>query len=318
MRVIRLAVLLALALIACAGPSSAQSAPVEAHATALSVIEVHPFPDPGRSDGTGGDPFGVEWANGDDRMYETYGATWFPTARFDGVIDSSFARDASVSNPREFYDEYRGDIEQRLAKPPLYAIQLDLAPNLTASAVFTPLASVGSRDLDFVAALFQDDVHYDGGNGVLQHRFVVLAWQDVHRAVSGNASVALAFPFNTSSRVNASTVGVIAFVQNLDTSATGLEPFEVLNSATHFLRDATPTVQTSRSVLLELYTATWCKSCVFGDGAADELASQFGVASVAESAAGSKYWRSPSASDVVFAVAGVAVFGLALVPRRNA
>lgn len=97
---------------------------------------------------------------------------------------------------------------------------------------------------------------------------------------------------------NHQRLGVVLIVSD---PATG----EVLNSATWLAGQAGPTVQTTKAVLVEHATATWCDPCAASDSAYDLLASQTGHPP--PTSAGRSYWVEPGALAFIGLAVGLAV-----------
>jgi thiol-disulfide isomerase/thioredoxin len=140
----------------------------------LALLQMHPWPDLGRV-GNDADPFGVP--EGSDRMQEKYGAFWFPTTVFDGVLrdEPDPGNVTTVAGGVEAkYATYRLALETRLAIPA--AAEVSVTGDLAAVTVtIVPNARVGARDLVAYVALAEDHVPYAGSNGVADHRFTLRA-----------------------------------------------------------------------------------------------------------------------------------------------
>jgi hypothetical protein len=241
------------------------------------VAAFHPHPDPQ------GDPWGVPYAeagNGSrvDYMQATYDAFLYPTAVFDGVD-----RMASASGFLQTYNAYESAYEDRVvvdAPLRLGLIGARVGPMALLEVAVTAKAAVDSSNLSMRAVLFEDDLRFDGGNGVDLHRFTVRhVFNETRVALdaAGRANRTLAVPMDPDWRGD--RVGFVVWVVSHDGASRAFRQGEVLQSATYLLSQQGPTIQASRGVLLEFYTATWCPTCLWGDGAVDELANSFGVAS---------------------------------------
>lgn len=257
--------------------------PQDLNAVDLNLLVYHPFPD------EQGDPWGlpvltvnetsVDWMRG------YYGAFFYPTAVFDGVevVESTPAGEGGGAF-QETRRVYQGLMESRRDQDSPLTIRLEgqwshhqLMMNATLDPHGGPLEE-GGLVARFV--LFEDDVAYNGGNGILNHRFVVREFQ-LGEPVDfpTGRPVELQAEFTVPRFVEVENVGVVLFVQNADESSRRFEWKEVVQAATWTSRQAGPTIQASKGVLLELYSATWCAACVYGDSATDELANEFGVLS---------------------------------------
>ena len=282
-------------------------ADVNAHR--LNVLVYHPTPD------SQGDTWGVAWGTGAqegrDYMAAHYGASLFPTTVVDGVI---FSEGATSFLPT--YNAYEAFVRDRFDEDTPLTLRVTGAlagPMALVDVNVTARAAVESTDLRLRIALFEDDVGFDGGNGVGNHRFVVrdilnetpVAWH----VPSGTFEHTAGVPVNESWSL--ARVGFVVWITNADASSRTFEQDEVVQSATYQFSQVGPTVQTTRGVLLETYSATWCPTCVYGDAAVDELANQYGVASTRLLDRAYEYWRPFDAAALVAAgVAGTAAFAV--------
>lgn len=301
-RALFLLMLLTAPALAAAPPAAAQGAVPEArNEVRLAVIEYHPFPD------ADGDPFGF-WAVNDsfnvprDWMRGYYGAASFPTARFDGV---GLVANSPDSRPQQFEDDYRREFDARAQQDSPFILNVSGSLNATHALMAVKVVNRGAEPQGMVlrGALFTDDVPFDAPNQVLNHRFVARArFPDTPLQVAVNTAVThtLAIPLPMDRDGNPlprSTMGVVFYVQHEGDSGR-FQAREVLQSAVYYFRQGqdNPTVQSQKAVLLELYTATWCEACLYGDEAVDRLAKQYGVASVHDRDTGWRYFRGAPAA----------------------
>lgn len=314
-----LALLIVAAAAATAPAASAEDAP--ASTSRVSVLAYHPYPDPQAAAGLGGDPFGVPADRGvpRDRMVDYYDAYWFPTARFDGVLVHSYDPDEPARTVDEFEREYAERMEARLGEDAPVVIELNgsvSADRGVARATFTPTANVTSDRVVLRLVVFEDHVHYDGGNGVTDHRFMVReVLPPMETRLRVGAPVVLERAFNVSDEWDPTRLGVVAFAQNEDPNALPWRAKEVLQSASHAFAQANATVQRERAVLLEMYTATWCASCIWGDGAMERIVETYGVDGHGVAGSEWAYFRPPAWGRVALAGAVAAALGVALWPR---
>jgi len=282
-------------LVLIASPALAQNEPrladlagQELNARGLHVLVYHPYPDPQQ------DPWGFpeREANGTRVAYMEgeYGSYWYPTTVFDGV-----ERVEGATSFLETYNTYAAIyLERRIDDSPLRLFlngALD-ASNASVAVKAQAKQAVPSPDIALRVVLFEDEVHYDGGNGVVTHRFVVrstLHDGPITFNETNAASAQLSASLDPS--WNRDQLGVVASFVNRDTTVSDYRPGEVLQSTTYRFDQVGPTIQDSRGVLLETLSATWCDACVYGDGAVDQLANEYGVASSSSQRAGPAYLR---------------------------
>lgn len=318
----------ALAALAAFGPPAAGQAPEEAFPSGVAIVAWHPFPDLDAQAGRGGDPFGIPAEPGAarDRMGAYYGAEWFPTVRFDGVRESSYAKDASLDDARGFERTYREHVTARLAEdsPLVLTLASDGRDPVRVTLRIVPKVDVDSARLAVRVALVEDGIAFSGGNGVDAHDHVArhAFAPSIVGPLAAGEPVELAWNVTRPDPARAypdarwgEELDVVAFVQNEDASATGWLEGEVLQSATFRAGQAGPTVQASKSVLVEMYTATWCASCLYGDAALAAIARDFTVASA--DAEATRYWRPAGATELVVGACLTVGLAFALWPRKG-
>jgi thiol-disulfide isomerase/thioredoxin len=221
---------------------------------------------------------------------------------------------------REFYDNYRDHIEARLAIDSPVVLTLGGhrdADTASVTAEIVAQREIGTARSTLRFVVIEDDVPFDGGNGVAVHRFVVRAILPPAPigALEAGELVAVERSFPLDPVWNTQRIGFVAYVENEDETSTLWAPREIIQSATFRFSQSGPTVQASRSVLLEMYTATWCPSCVYGDGAVDLLADEFGVPSALKAASEWRYLRVPTLAQLGAGLAIGVVLALVAVPR---
>jgi hypothetical protein len=282
----------------------------------LNLVVYHPYPD------ENGDTWGFpeRTVNGTevDWMAGTYGALLFPTAAFDGVhLIEQTLQGVGAGEYQVTHETYRRVIEERIARDAPATLRIDGSLGqdvLSATVEVVPDAPIQGSGLTLRVLLVEDDVAYDGGNGVLNHRFTVRSSK-----TESNLSLAAALERNVTFLVpqssDATRLGVVAILQNFDPASSVFKEKEVLQSATWMLRQTGPTIQNARGVLLELYSATWCTACIVGDAVTDDLANAYGVQSTRVTERAFEYLRLGDAWRPVAALA--AGIGITLWLRRT-
>lgn len=292
-------------------PTLVQAQPLAArNEVGLSLLQYHPYPDDR-------DPLGVPAANTSggprDRMAAYYGATWFPTAHVDGVLESANEPGGTVDDPLATY-EALVDERAPAGAPATLHLGGRLGPEAAqVNVTVRPRAEVASDRVVLRVVLFEDDVHHPGANGVRDHPFTVRAVDDVgpvpvepDRLTRSERRV----PLNAS--WDRAELGAVAFLQNED-DRQGLEAREVLQSATYRFDQASPTIQRGKAPLLELYTATWCEPCAPADAAVRTLARTHGAAP--PGAADASYLVPADATGLALGALAGLVLAAATVPR---
>lgn len=257
--------------------SVSASSPEDRQARPLHVLLYHPYPDPA------GDPWGFPAAPRDGEgvgyMEATYGAYWYPTAVFDGLRSAEMTIEGATTFTESF-DAYEAAL---LARRNIDApIRLTLSGQLRDGEVRTEARSdakqpLGDATLRLRIVLFEDEVLFDGGNGIQTHRFTVrgVAYDEPLRlGENGTAQIEASATLNAS--WDKDRLGFVASVHHVDGAGFDYAAGEVLQASTFVLGQDGPTVQHSRGVLLEMLTATWCAACLYGDTAVDELANEYG------------------------------------------
>lgn len=273
--------------------TSTHQGTLDVNAHDLNVLVYHPLPD------HQGDPWGVPAMNKNgttvDWMAGFYGGFDFPTAVFDGLTMIEGLPTVEGSGAfQDTYNAYRETFETRLELQAPVSIRLDAVIEEDAVAVNATIRPVGILNEDGLMLrfmLFEDDVGFAGGNGIVNHRFVVRAISPGHHVDLSSGEFQLAGRLPMAPYIKSENVGVVAVVQNLDEDSAVFAHREVLQSASWTSRQDGPTNQVVRGVLLELYSATWCASCVYGDSASDALADEFGLQSIHTAEKGFEYLR---------------------------
>jgi cytochrome c-type biogenesis protein CcmF len=270
--------LLAVLLVALTAGAAAQADTGERdlNARPLHVLAYHPYPDPQ------GDPWGLpERTRNGTRvgyMEGDYGAYWYPTTVIDGV-DIVEGATSFLETYNTYHDLFQ---KRRLHDAPVRLFLLGATTEGAASLHVRAQvkSSLTTDQVDLRAVLFEDEVRFSGGNGVDLHRFTVRAI--LHEGpIAFNATGGLRLDVQTplDPQWDPARLGVVVSLHNRDPTAARLQPNEVLQATTYRFAQEGPTIQDRRGVLLETLSATWCAACVFGDGAVDELANEFGIPS---------------------------------------
>jgi len=296
------------------------------------------------------DPFGIPYGDGDTfsarhLAVSQEGRFDFPTFLADGVVLVS-----SLPDPARPYigtlENYTDAVESRLrsGSPGTLHLQASLGDDegngsgngntdgngpatsgnqaIAASARFEPASDLadpqGVAGLHILAAVVEDFIHYQPdariSNGVTEHRFTVRALADlgaISLAQSQNAT--FSFPLDPSWDV--SQLKVAAWVES-GASFGRFRPGEAIQSAW------TPVggpgvVQRQKAVLVEIYSATWCTPCLYGDMAAEALAVQYAGAAQAVEDEGAHYFQPPASPVLAVAAALVAGAAMAAWPGRR-
>lgn len=176
-------------------------------------------------------------------------------------------------------------------------------------------SAVLDADLRLWTAVVEDPVEHVPkilSNGVFVHPFTVRSVQEHGRVapVPGVPEVReVAFVLDGWVPEN---VLLVAWVEQGGEDSPRFEAGEVVQATNHPLTSRVATVQTTRGVLVEAYSATWCKPCLVGDRAIEEVAQRHGLQPQREvDASAFLYYRPPAWSAFVAAI--VAGTALALV-----
>lgn len=277
------------------------------NARGLHILQYHPYPDPQ------GDPWGSPEpgvANGPRGYMEvSYGVYWYPTAVFDGT--------QKIEGATEFLQTFNAYESAYLSRRELDSpVRLALTTGNDATGPFVHVDvrakhSIDSGAVELRVVLFEDEVPFDGGNGVDVHRYVVRAL--VHKelvTLTEDAPLDRRVHATLNASGAASRFGFVVSLHNRDPSAAHFGMGEVLQAATVRQDQEGPTLQHSRGVLLETLTATWCAACVYGDGAVDELGNAYGLPSSRTLEAGWAYLRPLRAVPILLALGFGLVGGL--------
>ncbi len=308
---------LLLAAAAAAGQAPDGSAGTEA-APGLTVLLYHPFPD-------AADPLGFPFPQNGSRdafatryshFLESDAGFPYPYVVMDGLLPV-----AGLPDPQRpyasAYEAYEKAIRERAKAeaPATLEVASVLSDDaLTVGIRVAPVAPLDRASLRLWAAVVEDHVFYKPppalSNGVFGHRFTVRALADLGPVdVAEGAPSEWVRPFPLDAGWSQGSLFIAVWLQQEPVEGR-FESHEVVQSALHPV-GGPATVQSGRGVLLEMYTATWCDTCLYGDQAASDLADLYGVPNRAPAAASSGYWKAPVrpwlAASTSLASAGLAV-----------
>lgn len=273
------------------------------------------------------DPFGVPFA-GADTFSARYRAVAAQTGRFDFPLWLADGRDPIQQLP-DPARPYEGTLEAYQAAVAARAgVMAPVSLALTATAndgnAEVELSATPRGDLDLqgstvrlFVAVTEDAIHFQPppeiSNGLTDHRFVVRRLLDAGPVNLTATDRTFTLPLDASWQRD--RLAVAAWLQAGPTEGR-FKPSEVLQAVSAPL-DGIARVQEGRGVLLELYSATWCDPCLYGDLALEAIVVQAGAAEPLEPVR-TRYWLAPDQPVLVLAAslaAAAAAFALA---RRRA
>jgi hypothetical protein len=281
------------------GPAAAKESP----GSGLTVLVFHP------DDGV--DPFGVPFAGSD--AFADKGRFDFPFFVADGVLPIE-----SIPDPSKPYASalaaYTAAVDSRSTEQAPVTMRLAsvvAGGQAVVSVALDPVEPLAGESLHLWVAVAEDHVHYQPPpgltNGVTDHRFTV-------RAVADLGVQDLSGPVNTTHTVALGDgwardrLAVAAWLQQ-DAPSPRFDAREVVQAAHAPLAGAV--AQSSKGVLAEMLSATWCDPCLYGDKAMEGLAVARGAA-VAGGAEPSSRYLDWSARDLL-PVGAAALAGVLLV-----
>lgn len=276
------------------------------------------------------DPFGVPYEGRDTFAARHAGLSRggvfdFPTFVVDGVRSVPSLPDPNLPYASTVAN-YTALVRERLGAPSpgTLAVRGTVDGSSLAVAVrfepSAPLSDPGHPEaLHLMAAVLEDFIHYQPeapiSNGITEHRLTVRALQDlgaVDLSSGQPAAKEWTLPLPAAWRRDQLVV------------ATWLEaqaPFgrfgagESLQAA-WARANGTEVVQEQKAVLAEVYSATWCAPCLYGDLAAAEVAETFGAAARQPPPAGPRYFRMPDVPGAAGIAGVVACLALVVWSRR--
>jgi len=303
--VLRVALVAGLILLALA-PASAQQ---PSGAPVLVVYHAWPDPEAGRPDA---DPF----SSPDALPLPGLPAERLPATRADGVLDADPAPegnpDSAVTQVREL--QRLVDLRAATGSPATLDVDGALQPGALAVDVNVtaqePLGLVEAR-----VVLVEDGIPFDAGGGTQMLRHVARASAPAERAnlSAVGASFGLHREIALPNGTDPARVGVVVALRVVDPSDPAREPGEVVQAASWTARQAGPTHQAEKAVLVERLTATWCEPCSPGDAAVSLLAARDAPAA---QSAGARYLQPVGPWAAAGLAAGLGAFALLL--RRRA
>ncbi|MEK6985946.1 MAG: hypothetical protein AABX89_06160 [Candidatus Thermoplasmatota archaeon] len=273
------------------------------------------------------DPFGVSFG-GADSFSARYRAVAAQTGRFDFPLFLADGRDPvqQLPDPARPYEgtleAYQVALQARsgsMAPVSLAITATANGGNADVELKITPRGSVELQgsSLRLFVAITEDALHFQPppeiSNGLTDHRFVVRRLLDAGPVNLTATTRTLTLPLESSWQQD--RVAVAAWLQAGPTEGR-FKPSEVLQAISAPL-DGVERVQEGRGVLLELYSATWCDPCLYGDLALEAIVVQAGAAEPLVPVRTS-YWLAPDQPTLVLAAslaAGATAFALA---RRRA
>ncbi len=275
-----------------------------AQEVALVPLAYHPYPDDA-------DPLGVPyWVQGDQswgyfqgayaRLDQDRDGFDFPSLVTDGI---NLLEGVAAGDHESTLAAYRGAWQERRAVPSPLDLMVNTSSVQDGLQVTVAAQAAGPVDdagLRLHWALAEDDVYYRPppalSNGVFVHRFTV-------RAINDWPPVAVDLEdgrFEAQDTIaldptwNRDRLYVAVWVQNHAEANGAFALGEVLQATRHDVDGpATHQPASMRGVLMEMFTATWCPACLFGDEALNDLAAEAGFASEAYREPPWRYLRSP-------------------------
>ena len=163
-----------------------------------------------------GDPFFTHETN--SRFNRFYSLNNWPTAMFDGQIkDKGGGKDED-----EVYDRYAEQVDFRLQEKSHFFIKMvEERYSEDTGYVRSYIAErtdPGKRNLTIFTAIFRDKLHFDGGNGILEHRYVVRnLFSEPFDGPTQIVEYDFTLPDDSRYIKSGDRVGIVVFVQDNDT-----------------------------------------------------------------------------------------------------
>lgn len=288
----------------------------------VTVLVHHPYPDDA-------DPLGFPYPAGNQVGYWMHRHRHLDTDRdgfdFPSMVADGIALVEGLPDPQQPYASTRKAYEEafdaRSRLEPALSIQLGarhVDDTVLASVAVLPRSPLGGESLRLMVALTEDPVRYVPpaalSNGVFDHRFTVRAVRDLGVLDLATTETATAsHTFLLDKEWQTDRLSVAAWLQQDGVHGTRFAPNEVAQ-ATQVAVGQAVVQQDEKGVLLELWSATWCDPCLYGDTAFEDLAVSLGAAEPVEKAQSSTRYFQPPALPVL--VAGAAIVAAWLSGRR--
>lgn len=247
------------------------AAPLAAAGPGLTLLVHHPYPDES-------DPFGFPWQQGVGYYRWQYGhldvendGFDFPHMVMDGVVPvEGLPEGAPYVATKAAYEQA---FDERQLEP---SVTLTVQVDEAVEATLSPSVPLDGESIRVWFALVEDNVFYDAGrlgNGVTNHRMTVRDMVD-GGLVDLTSEVTVSHTFSLPEDKEQFYVAV--WLQQDPVDGLRFDAHEVIQATTHPLRQAEPTIQDTKGVLMQLYSATWCDTCLFGDLVAEEMLQAYG------------------------------------------
>lgn len=317
------------ALIACVGVGFSLATPFASAGASVDLVPLayHPYPD-------AADPLGLPSVNvGGTTLgyFETHYAFYdaehdgfdFPSVVVDGVDflggAPGGAYDATLASYRNAFDA-----RHVLESPFTLTVRSKLGPaSVDLDVEVRSAAPMDEKGLVLKWALAEDDVAFRPppalSNGVFVHRFTARSLQGVTPGpldLSTSTEARYHDEVDLDASWDRDKLYFVVWVQNEDDTSRRFAFQEVPQATMHFVRDVDATTQDHKAVLMEMFTATWCAACLFGDSALHTLATEQGFRSTAYVTSSWTYVREPDLARVAGGAAlGLVVAALVLGPR---
>ncbi len=279
----------------------------------VAVMVHHPYPDDA-------DPFGFDFAAGRDafvsrfrHLDENGDGFDFPSVVFDGVdlVESIPDGDPQAATTAAYDAAVRARQGEAGITLTVFALAGETLDIMIQAQPVVPLED----RLRLWVALVEDGIHFAPppalSNGITEHPFTVRAIVDLGQQ-NLSAEVRHREPFAIAQEWDLERMYAVVWFEQDAGHGLRFAAHEVAQATMHPVLSEAPTQQVRKGVLVEAYSATWCKPCLFGDRAIEEIAETHGIVFDREARAGWTYLSMPSpvllAAAVLAALAG-AFFG---------
>lgn len=316
------------ALLVLATSAAAQTDPQVREGSDLVVLIHHPYPD-------AADPMGFPYNgagfNGTGYYQQKYAAFdpekdgfSYPHLTVDGILPVEGLPDPKIPY-QATYDAYQAALARRLSEEPAAILEIrtqTTGDKVHVAAQVLPSGPLPGEHLEAWMALVEDNVHYMAppavSNGVTNHRFTVRAVQNLGAlALDAGAPAQLTASFRTDADWQSDQLAIAFWIQQGASYGTRFDANEVAQATTHPVKDDIVTRQTTKAVIMEGLSATWCQTCLYGDKVLEDLAQQHGYPAPTKTQSAS-YWRPPTQWGVAAAaLLGAAALGLPGIRREK-